>query len=492
MIESRARGSQDNLFDNANRLTQISQGSANVSFGYDNDSRRTSLTLPNGVALNYGYDAASQLTGITYMLGTNTLGNLTYSYDLAGRRTGVGGTYARANAPAAATSASYNVNNQLTNWKGATLQYDANGNLTSDGTNTYNWNARNQLVTISGAVSATFQYDPFGRRVSKTIGGVTQFLYDGVNPVQEISGTTASANLLTGGVDEYFQRTDPAGARSFLTDAIGSTLALTDSTGTVQASYTFEPFGNTAVSGATTTNSFAYTGRELDATGLYFNRARYYHPQLQRFISEDPIGLRAGPNAYVYANQNPASLTDPLGLESGATLKLDNDNLNSGPLSPMFPFAGRKGPDRVNAVNRCAASLSQEGSASAISSALTGGRWRIPGLLGSNTAGDIAGLLLGPEPGTDSTVGTNERIDQGLAVGAEFSKEVIQHAVLEAKTGWDLVNIARTGLLSFTPETIGATTIGGLAGAALEGAAVGKALLDAGVYIGALVVCAQE
>src|SRR5229473_8598891 len=89
-------------FDNANRLTQIGQGSANVSFGYDNDSRRNTLTLPNGVSMNYGYDAASQLTSITYKNGLTTIGNLTYAYDLVGRRTGVGGSYARANAPAAA------------------------------------------------------------------------------------------------------------------------------------------------------------------------------------------------------------------------------------------------------------------------------------------------------------------------------------------------------------------------------------------------------
>src|SRR5216684_9067425 len=131
-------------------------------------------------------------------------------------RMGVGGSYARTGTPQAAPSATYNVNNQLTQWKGASLTYDANGNLTSDapfasrmrlrdGTNTYTWNARNQLVSISGGASASFQYDPFGRRVSKTIVGMTQYLYDGVNPVQEISGTTASANLLTGDVDEYFQ-----------------------------------------------------------------------------------------------------------------------------------------------------------------------------------------------------------------------------------------------------------------------------------------------
>jgi len=61
------------------------------------------VTLPNGVTMAYGYDAASQLTGITYTLGSNTLGYLTYAYDLAGRRTAVGGSYARTNVPATAS-----------------------------------------------------------------------------------------------------------------------------------------------------------------------------------------------------------------------------------------------------------------------------------------------------------------------------------------------------------------------------------------------------
>ena len=124
-------------YDNANHLTQITQGSATVTILPDADGRRQSLTLPNGVSMNYGYDAASQLTGITYKLGTTTLGNFTYTYDLAGRRTGVGGSYARTNVPQTVSSTAYNVNNQLSNWKGTNFTYDADGNLTNDGTNTY-------------------------------------------------------------------------------------------------------------------------------------------------------------------------------------------------------------------------------------------------------------------------------------------------------------------------------------------------------------------
>lgn len=97
---------------------------------------------------------------------------------------------------------------------------------------------------------------------------------------------------------------------------MGSTLALADSTGAIQTSYAFEPFGNTTVTGSSTTNSFAYTGRELDGTGLYFYRARYYSPIMQRFISEDPIGLGGGVNRYQYASGNPLNLSDPLGTYS--------------------------------------------------------------------------------------------------------------------------------------------------------------------------------
>jgi RHS repeat-associated protein len=79
--------------------------------------------------------------------------------------------------------------------------------------------------------------------------------------------------------------------------------------------YTYEPFGNTTVSGASSTKLFQYTGRENDGTGLYYYRARYYHPILQRFISEDPIGFVGGDvNLYGYVLNDPMDFRDPWGL----------------------------------------------------------------------------------------------------------------------------------------------------------------------------------
>src|SRR5262249_47223749 len=149
--------------------------------------------------------------------------------------------------------------------------YDANGNLTADGANVYTWNARNQLTTLSGGVSATFSYDGVGRRRSKLVGGVsTAFLYDGLNTVQELIGGSPSANIVAGlGIDEWFTRTDSVGAHHLLRDALGGTLALTDGSGAVQTEYTYEPFGKTSTSGAANGNGLQFTGRENDGTGLY-------------------------------------------------------------------------------------------------------------------------------------------------------------------------------------------------------------------------------
>jgi len=262
-------------------------------------------------------DFSVKLTGITYKYGANTLGNLTYAYDAAGRRTRIGGSYARSGLPLAVSAASPNAANQQTAFGSQSLTYDLNGNLTSDGSKTYSWNARDQLVSVTGpGLTASFQYDAFGNRISKTVNGTTvTYLYDGWNLVQEQSGGPPSANVLAGTLDEVFTRTDAGGAWSPLFDGLGSTLALTDSTGTVQTQYTYDPFGKTTTSGNSNGNTSQYTGRENDGTGLYYYRGRYYSPSLQRFISEDPIGLAGGINLYAYVGNNPINFTDPFGLK---------------------------------------------------------------------------------------------------------------------------------------------------------------------------------
>jgi RHS repeat-associated protein len=303
-------------YDNANRPTGITQGASTVSFAYDAASRRTTLTLANGITVTYGYDNANQLSSIEYRDASNAvLGDLTYGYDLAGRRTSMDGAFARTGLPAALGSATYDANNRLSNWGGTALSHDANGNLLGFQAKTYGWNSRDQLATISGAATATFAYDALGRREGRTVSGTSrQFLYDGVNPIQERSGGSLSANILTGhGIDEFFKRTEGSNVQHYLTGTVGSTLRLTDNNAAKIVDYTYEPYGGTSAD-ASSTNALQYTGRENDGTGLHYYRARYLDPMLSRFISEDPIGLAGGDNLYAYAEGDPVSFSDPLGL----------------------------------------------------------------------------------------------------------------------------------------------------------------------------------
>ena len=299
-----------------------------MTIAYDDADRRTSITYPNTNKVEYLYNVASELTTLTYKQGTTTLGTLTYTYDAAGNRIKTGGTFARSNLPPALASASYNANNQQTAFGASTQTYDLNGNLatTTDAgvTTTYTWNTRNQLTSIRRTgFTASFTYDSFGRRTGRTVNGtVTNYVYDGLNPVQEKNGVTVTANLLTGlGIDEFFTRTDSVGVRSLLPDALGSTVALGDGTGVLQTQYSYEPFGFTTQTGAANTNSYKYTGREDDGTGLYYYRTRYYYLRLQRFTSEDPIGFVAGDiNFYVYTGNDPIRFLDYDGLTSSTAV----------------------------------------------------------------------------------------------------------------------------------------------------------------------------
>ena len=285
-----------------------------MCFTYDAANRRTSKTLPNGIVATYTYDEASLLTGITYSQGATVLGTLTYGHDLLGRRTSVGGSWARTTLPSPVTAA-YDAANQLTRFGTAPISYDAAGQLTTDGTHTYEWDGRHQLSSIDGGATGSFGYDGFGRREQTTLGGTTtRYLYGGANAVQEqTSGGTPTANLLTGGVDEIFPRTDTLGTTHPLGDAQGSTLAASDGTGAVGTTFTYGAFGETTASGASGLRA-QYTGRENDNTGLYYYRARYYAPALQRFISEDPLDFGGGNiNLYGYAGNDPTNVTDPSG-----------------------------------------------------------------------------------------------------------------------------------------------------------------------------------
>lgn len=315
-------------WDAANRLTEIEQAAGTIngnsskaiSFEYDNANRRTRTVFSNGVTADYEYDDADRLVGTQYAKADTTpIGNLTYSYDSAARRTAVGGTLAAVSMPSVSASASYGVNNELLSWNSVSISHDPAGNLTADGVNTYSWNDRNQLSAVIGTTNGSFLYDAFGRRIRKNIGStITRYQYDGANFVEETDNAgTTQAVLLAGDVDEVFARMTTSGISTPLVDSQGSVVAETDSTESVMTTYTYEPYGLSSRVGTSTGFSQGYTGREEDLPALYYYRARYYSPVTARFLQTDPIGFAGGINTYAYVMGNPTSFVDPMGLAPG-------------------------------------------------------------------------------------------------------------------------------------------------------------------------------
>jgi RHS repeat-associated protein len=310
-------------YDRAGRLMQVQQGSDLVTMDYDRADRQTRRVLPNGMAIEYTYDRAERLVTITFKRRDGTVADtINYSYDANGHRSNVQGTVPYGAAPDNPVAPiEYNRANQLLRFGNRTFTYDQNGNLQTQtdpsGAVRYEWDARNRLTSIRGpGLDARFAYDALGRRIGKEINGQSiNYLYDGLDVIEELSGARVQATYLRNlEIDEPFTRSEAGRKSHYLVDGLNSTLFLTDDDGGRVQQYTYDAFGRIVLQSGSSTNAYTYTGREWDgASGLYYYRARYYDPTTGRFISEDPLGSLNGTNLYPYADDNPINFVDPHG-----------------------------------------------------------------------------------------------------------------------------------------------------------------------------------
>jgi RHS repeat-associated protein len=329
-------------FDEINRVSRILENGTLTlaTYGYDALSRQASINFGNGTTTTYNWQPVdNDLDGIKHQFATEVL-QFNHTYNLAGQRASQSISDNRYQWQPASTKNDVYVSNLLNQYTsvGATnYSYDLNANLSGNGSNTFTFDAKNRLVDVITPAypnGISYDYDPFNRRISKTVNNTTtSFLHDGALEIAEYDqGSDALLQRYVYGPGQLapIVRVTPAvgggsASHSFLhTDAIGSVVAVTNGSNSVSEQHGYSPFGEDKnISGI----PFRFTGQRFDPeTGLYYFRARYYDAQLGRFLSVDPLGAVDGPNLYAYVGNDPVNFIDPLGLNSE---KINNAEINN-------------------------------------------------------------------------------------------------------------------------------------------------------------------
>ncbi|MBU7018120.1 MAG: hypothetical protein HXS44_11480 [Theionarchaea archaeon] len=210
-----------------------------------------------------------------------------------------------------------------------TFTYDDYGNCItkSDGIDTweYAYDYENRLLSIkeNGQVIEQYIYNGDGQRIKKINADSTRiYIYSGINILYEINMTTQmDAVYIYGPTGRIAKKVNDI-TEFYHTDHLGSTRLTTSETGSKVTEVQYKPFGEQI---STTDERYTYNGKELDSTGLYYYGARYYDPEIGRFLTRDPLqGDKTVPqtlNKYVYCLNNPLRYIDPTGTDAEETVE---------------------------------------------------------------------------------------------------------------------------------------------------------------------------
>lgn len=321
-------GKQNNSYDGYLRTTQIkttdtaSNALLDVQYQFDLQDNITSRNVLSGSATGetlYDYDAMERLSHYAGPgINPNTVD---LSYDPAGNRTSDSRSQ---------NNWQYDNRDRLTQRDKLTYSYDENGSQTqiTHATNgvekTFIYNLENRLTEVkdgSNNTIASYQYDPFGRRIAKTVNGnTTYYFYAQEGLVAEMDN---AGNITTsyGYQPDSSWGTDPLYIKQgsqfgyYHNDHLGTPQQIATASGQIIWSARYDAFGEATIGQQTITNNLRFPGQYYDGeTGLHYNNQRFYDPSTGRYITSDPIGLAGGVNSYVYAYSNPLSFVDPLGL----------------------------------------------------------------------------------------------------------------------------------------------------------------------------------
>ena len=302
-------------YDAAGQLIKVTDWADRVTvYTYDENGRLISTLRPNGTLLTRSYDDAGQL------LRQDDVVSFEFNYDAAGNIVAER-TNPEAD-PEINLEMTYQAANRLATVADEVVEFDADGNMVLGVVNQFD--SRNRLVQAGDVV---YSYDAENQRIGVN---QTQFVVNSQPALSQVlvKEENGQKTFYIYGLGLIGQEVDGE-YTSYHFDYRGSTVALTDSSGQVTENFQYSPYG-LLLSGDSSKTPFLFNsmyGVMADSNGLYYMRARFYSPEIRRFINQDILlgSISEGQtlNRYAFVTGRPVSFIDPFGFKGKEPIGID-------------------------------------------------------------------------------------------------------------------------------------------------------------------------